>query len=52
MEYIIKECEHGYLIRTNDSYDRMNGMASRVWAFSTLREAQEYLPNLFAKQEQ
>lgn len=41
--YFITEANRGYIIR--DYIER--GMMCQEWAFSTLKEAQEYLPTLF-----
>jgi hypothetical protein len=46
MEYLIKQCEVGYVITNTMAH----GMISNMWAFSTLEEALEYMPSLFNKE--
>ena len=46
-DYLIKKCNVGYVIFEHWGENR--GLASQIWAFSPLAEAQAYLPNLFEK---
>lgn len=48
-EYRIVECKHGYVIQEKPEERYM--ASDRIWAFSTLKEVQDYLPKLFEKQE-
>jgi hypothetical protein len=46
-EYRITECKHGFLVQQKPEEMYYTG---EMWAFSTLKEVQDYLPKLFGEE--
>lgn len=46
-DYLVKQCNVGFLVV--EYWGQERGLASQLWAFSTLKEALDYMPQLFNK---